>query len=71
MAGNFLAGDFLAHAVTFGDFMVGNFLAGDFLTRIPIFVQSLKLSILRIECKQPKDPFIYLVLSFEHNTESP
>ena len=34
MAGNFLAGDFLAHAVTFGDFMAGNFLAGDFLARI-------------------------------------
>ena len=31
MTGNFLAGDFLAHAVTFGDFMSGNFLAGDFL----------------------------------------
>ena len=24
-------GDFLAHAVIFGDFMAGNFLAGDFL----------------------------------------
>ena len=31
MAGNFLAGDFLAHAVIFGDFMAGNFLARDFL----------------------------------------
>ena len=29
VARNFLAGDFLAHAVTFG-----NFMAGDFLTRI-------------------------------------
>ena len=29
-----LAGDFLAHGVTFGDFMARNFLAGDFLTRI-------------------------------------
>ena len=25
-----MAGDFLAHDVTFGDFMAGNFLAGDF-----------------------------------------
>ena len=31
MAGNFLAGDFLAHVVIFADFMAGNFLAGDFL----------------------------------------
>ena len=31
MAGKFLAGDFWAHAVIFGDFMAGNFLAGDFL----------------------------------------
>ena len=31
MARNFLAGDLLAHAVTFGDFMAKNFLAGDFL----------------------------------------
>ena len=31
-----LAGDFLAHGVTFGDFMAGNFLAGDFLTRIRV-----------------------------------
>ena len=31
MAGNFLAGDFLAHAVTVGDFMAVNLLAGDFL----------------------------------------
>ena len=28
MAGKCLAGDFLAHTVTFGDFMAGNFLAG-------------------------------------------
>ena len=35
MAGNFLAGDFWAHAVTFGDFMAGNFMAGDFFGRIP------------------------------------
>ena len=34
MGGNFMAGDFLAHGVTFGDFMAGNFMAGDFLTRI-------------------------------------
>ena len=27
----FLAGNFLAHTVTFRDFMAGNFLAGDFL----------------------------------------
>ena len=33
LAGNFLARDFLAHHVTFGDFMAGNFLAGDFLAR--------------------------------------
>ena len=31
MAGDFLAGGFLAHRVIFGDFMAGNFLAGDFL----------------------------------------
>ena len=31
MAENFLAGDFLAHAVTFGDFMAGNCSAGHFL----------------------------------------
>ena len=31
ISGNFMAGDFLAHAVTFRDFMAGNFLAGDFL----------------------------------------
>ena len=31
MAGNFMAGDFLAHTVTFGDFVAGNFLARDFL----------------------------------------
>ena len=31
MAGTFLDGDLLAHAVTFGDFKAGNFLAGDFL----------------------------------------
>ena len=31
MPRNFLAGDFLAHAVTFGDFMAGYFFAGDFL----------------------------------------
>ena len=29
--GDFLAGNFLAHAVTFRDFMAGDFLAGDFL----------------------------------------
>ena len=29
--GDFLAGNFLAHAVTFRDFMAGNFMAGDFL----------------------------------------
>ena len=28
MAGNFMAGDFLTHAVTFGDFMAGDFLGG-------------------------------------------
>ena len=31
MASNILARDFLAHVITFGDFMAGNFLAGDFL----------------------------------------
>ena len=31
MAETFLAGDFLAHAVIFGDFMARNFLAADFL----------------------------------------
>ena len=30
---DFLAGNFLAHTVTFGDFMAGNFLARDFLAR--------------------------------------
>ena len=34
MAGNFLAGDFLAHGVNFGDLMAENFMAGDFLTWI-------------------------------------
>ena len=28
---DFLAGNLLAHTVTFGDFMAGNFLAGEFL----------------------------------------
>ena len=31
MSGKCLAGDILAHVVTFRDFMAGNFLAGDFL----------------------------------------
>ena len=35
MTGNFLAGDFLAHAVPFGDSMAGNFLVGDFLGGYP------------------------------------
>ena len=30
--GDFLAGDFLAHTVTFRDFMAGNFMARYFLT---------------------------------------
>ena len=37
MAGTLLAGDFLAHIVTFGDFMAGNFLAGDFLGGYRLF----------------------------------
>ena len=28
MAGKFIAGDFLAHAVTFGEFMAGDLLGG-------------------------------------------
>ena len=38
MIRDFLAGNFLAHTVTFGDFMAGNFLAGDFLGWIRINV---------------------------------
>ena len=34
MAENVLAGDCLAHCVTFRDFMAGNFAARDLLTRI-------------------------------------
>ena len=30
--GDFMAGNFLAHTVTFGDFMAGDFMAGNFLT---------------------------------------
>ena len=37
MAGKFLAGDFLAHAVIFGDCMAGNFFAGDFLGGYPMY----------------------------------
>ena len=37
--------DFLAHGVTFGDFMAGNFLAGDFLTRIHPVLNMNHLSI--------------------------
>ena len=33
MIRDFLVGNFLAHTVTFGDFMAWNFLAGDFLAR--------------------------------------
>ena len=35
MAGNFLAGGFLAYAITFGDFMAGHFLPGDILGGYP------------------------------------
>ena len=35
--GDFLAGNILPHAVTFGDFMAGNFLAGDFLGECRLF----------------------------------
>ena len=35
MAGNFLAGDFLAYAVNFRDFLVGNFLTGYLLGGYP------------------------------------
>ena len=43
MARKFLAGDFLAHAVTFGDFMAGNFLVGDFLGGYQIRYMYFKL----------------------------
>ena len=33
MIGDFLAGNFLAHTVNFGDFMAGDFMAGNFLAR--------------------------------------
>ena len=58
MAGNFLAGDFLAYAVTFGDFMAGNFWILYHLTHIvtynvvseyflPVFLRTIKLENVR------------------------
>ena len=52
MAGNLLAGDVLAHAVTFGDFMAGIFLAGDFLTRIHILYIILKQCSVILKCNK-------------------
>ena len=52
---DFVAGNFMAHHVTFGDFMAGNFLAGDFLGWIRL--KSLPNQSLphKRKCQEPMD----------------
>ena len=44
--GDFMAGNFMAHRVTFEDFMAGNFLAGDFLGGYPSRLSDFYLTVI-------------------------